>query len=86
MPFPTIRQEPRRFRTIAETLNFPSCFSLYNAIFQELGVSSEIATNRMIQNYEYHHILIHLSLRFFLIISMQIKKSMRSCSRSTIAI
>lgn len=52
MPFPTIRQEPRRFRTIAETLNFPSCFSLYNSIFQELGVSSEIATNRMIQNYE----------------------------------
>lgn len=52
MSFPTMRQEPRRFRTIAETLNFQSCFSLYNSIFQTLEVSTNIATDRMLQNYE----------------------------------
>lgn len=47
-----MRQEPRRFRQIANSLHWDECFNLYSGIFQALGVDYQIATDRMIQNYE----------------------------------
>lgn len=47
-----MRGEPRRFRKIANSLNFDECFSLYSSIFSALNIDYGIATDRMIQNYE----------------------------------
>lgn len=47
-----MRQEPRRFRKIANSLHWDECFTMYSEIFETLGIDYQIATDRMIQNYE----------------------------------